>query len=426
MRARRATAWLVGVVLLTLIVGPRSALGGGIYLSEIGPGEVGLASAGWAARAQDAATAFTNPAGMTRLERPTFQGSLQPLYLHLEFSPDSGTTNTGKDGDGSGLIPSASAYYVHDLTRDLRVGVGLLGFMGMAFDMGDKWVGRYYVTDVKLQGLSLAPSLAYRLTDWLSVGAGMVVTYAMLEQKAKVNNALDAIPDGSLKVKDEAFGFAANVGLLLEPWKGTRFGVQYLSQTSLDFEDRIKFKNLGPGLSALLGAAGALDAKLDLGITMPQSVMASFYHDVTERWAVMGNVGWQDWSRFGKVDVTVAANNTTDLTAKLGYKDTWHGALGTQYRVMPPLLLSLGVAYDSSMMDDKDRSPSLPVGATWRIGTGARYGLTSNIDLGVAYEIAWGGDVDMDVNRGPLAGRVSGEYTNGALHVVNLSIDWRF
>ena len=44
------------------------AAAGGLLLYEFGTAEVGLAAAGYAARAQDASTAFTNPAGMTRLE----------------------------------------------------------------------------------------------------------------------------------------------------------------------------------------------------------------------------------------------------------------------------------------------------------------------------------------------------------------------
>ncbi len=42
--------------------------GGGVYLYEVNATEVGLAGAGWAARADDASTVFTNPAGMTRIE----------------------------------------------------------------------------------------------------------------------------------------------------------------------------------------------------------------------------------------------------------------------------------------------------------------------------------------------------------------------
>jgi hypothetical protein len=37
--------------------------------------------------------------------------------------------------------------------------------------------------------------------------------------------------------------------------------------------------------------------------------------------------------------------------------------------------------------------------------------------------LMWGGNLPMDVNRGPLAGRVAGEYPNAAIHVV--SVTWR-
>ena len=41
---------------------------GGLYLYEIGTEDLGLANAGTAARAQDASTVASNPAGMTRLD----------------------------------------------------------------------------------------------------------------------------------------------------------------------------------------------------------------------------------------------------------------------------------------------------------------------------------------------------------------------
>src|SRR6185503_6142728 len=49
------------------------ATAGGLSLYEIATSDVGLASAGWAARAQDPATLLKNPAGMSRLEGNQFQ-----------------------------------------------------------------------------------------------------------------------------------------------------------------------------------------------------------------------------------------------------------------------------------------------------------------------------------------------------------------
>ena len=53
-----------GLALLSI---PPASHAGGLLLYEVGTADVGLASAGYSARAQDASTVFTNPAGMTRL-----------------------------------------------------------------------------------------------------------------------------------------------------------------------------------------------------------------------------------------------------------------------------------------------------------------------------------------------------------------------
>jgi long-chain fatty acid transport protein len=217
-----------------------------------------------------------------------------------------------------------------------------------------------------------------------------------------------------------------NIGILIEPRDGTRFGLTYLSEADLDFSDRTSFKKLGPGLETILGNRDALNTRLDLGVNMPQAVMFSVYQEVTNRLALMANVGWQDWSRFGKVDVSVDAADDSDFTTDLPYKDTWHGALGAQYRLTDAWQMSGGVAYDSAMMDDRDIVPALPVSDTWRFALGTQYNWSENVTLSGAYELAWSGDIDMDVDRGPLSGRVAGKYDNSALHVMSLNVEWRF
>ena len=159
---------------------------------------------------------------------------------------------------------------------------------------------------------------------------------------------------------------------------------------------------------------------------MPQALALSAYHELTDRWAIMGNLGWQDWSEFGEVGVTVASEDTSSLTVDRNYKDTWHAAVGAHYRVAAPWLLTAGVAYDSSMMDDDDRTPDLPLGEQWRFGLGARYDWSEKLALGLGYTFLWGGDLDMDVNRGPLAGRVSGTYENASMSFINFYLNWKF
>jgi len=421
----RSVVWssLVGIVMTS------SAWAGGLYLYELGGPEVGLAAAGYAARAQDATTVFTNPAGMTRLTRPEVQVGVQPLYINLEFDPDSKTTTSGSDGDSNGWTPAGSAFYVQPIGDKFRFGFGVAGYFGLSLDYGDDWVGRYLVKEDTLVGISLLPTVAYRVNEWLSLGAGLTAMYGTLEYKKAVNNRPSgdgpSVPDGELKLKDTDWGFGGNFGVLIEPAKGTRFGVTYLTQTKLDFKDSPSFSGItNPLLQAV--ATRASQADIDLGVKAPQAVMASFYHELTARLALLGNVGWQDWSQFGKVDVSVSSERIdSDLTTDLDYKDTWHAALGAQYRVTDPWLLSAGVGYDSSMIDDSDRGPGLPVGAAWKFGLGAQYAWNQNLTLSGAYELAWGGDLSIDAERG-LAGRVSGDYNNSAIHFIALNLDWKF
>jgi long-chain fatty acid transport protein len=427
----RKLCFVMSVVLLSAA----SAQAGGFYLYEIGSPDVGLAAAGYAARAQDASTAFTNPAGMTRLDRPALLLGAQPMYLNLEFEPDANTSAVARtlpgggaadDGDSNGWMPAGGLYYVHPVSDKLALGLAVTGYFGLSLDYQDDWVGRYYLREATLQAAAIQPAVAWQVNDWLSVGVGVAALYGIMEEKVAVNNVLDTLPDGELKVEDEDWTVQYNLGVLVEPAKGTRFGITYLSEADIDFEDRVEFSGLGPGLRTILASRGLLDAKLDLGMTLPQAVMLSAYHECTDRLAIMGNLGWQDWSQFGKVDVSVSSDTTTSLTTDFDFKDTWHAALGAQYRVSAPWLLTGGVAYDSSMLDEEDISPALPVGETWRFALGTGYDWSKDVTLGAAYALAWGGDLDMNVERGPLAGRVSGTYENTALHVVSLNLDWRF
>jgi len=417
-----------GAAVASLLFLAVPAWAGGLYLYEIGTPDVGTAAAGYAARAQDASTVFTNPAGMTRLDRPEIQFGIQPMYLDLKFSPDSSTTQSGPEGDPSAWIPAGSMFYVHPVSKDVRLGFGMFGNFGLSLEYEDDWVGRYYVQEATLQSLTFMPSVAYRVSPQISVGAGLGIVYAIFKDTVAIPNRqlFDPLPDGQLKLEDHDWSANGKFGILYEPTKTTRFGVTYTTQTVLKFKNPLEWSGLGPGLEAFLQSSGKLNSRLDLGMREPQAVMVSAFHDLTDRLALLASVGWEQWSKFGKIDVGFVDNTTRSLTTDLNYKDTWHGALGAQYRLSDPWLLSVGVAYDSAMLDDDQRSPALPVGDTWRFALGGQYRWSPKLTLSGAYELAWGGNLPMNVSRGPVAGTVSGEYKDTAIHVLDLTMNYKF
>ena len=404
------------------------AWAGGIMLYQFGSPDVGYAQAGYAARAQDASTVFTNPAGMSRLDKSQILAGMQILYGDVEFNPNSDTTVSGPDGGVAiGWMPGGSAFIVQKLNQDFSIGLGLLSYFGLAQSFDDDWVGRYYVQESMLIGMTLTPAVSYRVNDWLYLGAGLNIMYGILDDKVAINNVREALPDGQLKYDDTEWGFGANLGILVEPKPGTRFGLTYLSEVKLDFGAVPEFSGLGPGLEALLNSKGLTTSRLDLSMTVPQMVMFSAYHELNAKWSLLGNVGWQDWSRFGKVEVGINTSDPKSLTVDSDYKDTWHAALGVQYRHSPAWTFTGGICHDSSAVDDDKRTVNVPIGEIWGFAVGALYSFKPNLTLGAAYQFAWLGDmpVDQGSEQSP-AGRVTGEFSNSTFSFFALNLKWTY
>jgi long-chain fatty acid transport protein len=404
------------------------AAAGGLSLYEIATSDVGLAGAGWGARAQDPATLLKNPAGMSRLQGNQFQGGVQLLQAGIAFSPSAGTTVDGNSGGQPvGVLPALSGFYVHGLGEDFKVGFGVFSNFGLGMSYNSGWVGRYYSLDNTLIGISLMPGLSYRINEKLSIGAAANIMIGYLNYSFATQNRIFAanVPDGNMAVRDTTAGAGGNVGILFEPTKGTRFGVTYFSQVKLNFGATPTFSNLTGALEGALRNRGLLDSEINLGMTVPQSIMVSAYHELTDRWAMMLDFGWQDWSQFGKVDVGLTGDTTSpSLTTSINYQDTFHVALGNRYRVNQDWLINTGFAWDSSMMKDRDRSVTLPIGQQFRFGLGAEWQASPKLNVAFSYELAYGGNLPVNQDRGPLAGAVVGQFPTSYVNFFQVSFIW--
>ncbi|MQM30113.1 MAG: aromatic hydrocarbon degradation protein [Candidatus Accumulibacter phosphatis] len=412
------------------------ALAGGLILYEVGTADVGLASAGYGARAQDASTVLSNPAGMTRLEGTQFLAAGQLLWGNTQFSAGSGTSPVLGHEDGgyvvgsNGWFPGGGGFLSYSVSPDLKLGFALTGNFGAALSYDNDWVGRYYVQQTTLLGVSFLPSIAYKVTDKLSLGASVNAMYGKYTNQVAINNKAPGLGDGRLKLDDNTWGWGLNLGLLYEIDPSTRLGLTWNSQVDLDFKGPAKFSNLGPGLSTLLRNRGGLDADIKVGIDVPQQAMASVFTQLNDRWALLGSLGWQQWSQFGQVQLGIDdIRNPVSLTGDLGFKDTWHIALGAQHRLSEPWLLNFGVAYDSGMQSG-DVSPLLPVNSAWRFGVGGEQQLSKSAAWGVAAEYMYGGTLDTKLQSSVPAefgrGDLVGAYKNTGTIFLAAYYNWKF
>jgi len=351
-----------------LLVSP-TGYASGLYFYEIGTEDTALAGAGQAARAQDASTIVTNPAGMTRLPDHMFTGGLQAMDGDISYTLDD--ESRGKSpGDIMRIFPNASAFYAQKINDDLFAGIGMYGNYGLGTDYGN-WAGDRLIKKSTMAALTLSPSVAYKLNDRLSIGGSVNLNYGFLSLTRNV--------DGDDETeRDHDWAMSYRLGLLMELTDQTRAGITWNSKTEYDFD--IKGKARFPNLPNV-----EYDLPISAQVRAPQQIMLSLVHDFNQQWSVMGDLGWQDWSQFGSPQITVSGQ---DISKSNRLKDSWHTALGVQYRPTEQWRLNAGVAFDSSIYETQsDVALTLPTGDEWRFATGAQYQVTpqSNIGFAVSY-----------------------------------------
>jgi long-chain fatty acid transport protein len=381
--------------------GPAPA--GGLYLNEFGTPSMATAGAGAQALANDASTSFHNPAGMTRLEDNQLMLTGGLLYADTQFDPDPGTPISGGDGgDAGGLGPVLGVFYTYSLSDDWKLGLNMISISAAVLDYDDDWTGRYLVQDVSIFTISFMPTVAYRANDWLSLGGGLLFMYGTLEQ-----TIAGPPPNGTGEVEidgdDTDVGF--NLSVMAELSDRTRLGLIYASELEPTFSGDVTLTP--PGFSA----------GIDAGIVFPQIVKLSVYHELNDRWALLGTIGWEDWSAFE--NITMSTRLGSQVIPR-NWDDTWYFGVGVHYRLSDEWLLQGGIAYDTSPVDAEDRTPDMPIDEQIRIAVGAQYDWSERVNVGGAFVYADYGDAEI---KNPL---LLGEYENNNIYFIAFNVNWKF
>jgi long-chain fatty acid transport protein len=401
-----------------------------LELYETGAPDLGTASAGRTAMAADASTAAANPAGMTQLERTqllTASGALLPstnFDIGPKTTPARGTPLGTAGGNAGVFFPVGSFFFVYKLDERWRLGVAAYSDYGLAGNYSHQWAGRYRIDRAALITGKIAPSVAYQVNDWLSLGAGFSFAVARLTFKSRVDTLNPRRPDGGMSLEswDEAFG--GNAGILLTPLPKLRLGLTYQSPEYFKFGFRPFLSNLGRGLNAVRRRIGG--SKFTVPLTEPQQVMASARYAVLPNFSLLGNVGWQNWTEFGEFPVGITSQKQRTVSANLHFSDTYQIAVGQQFRLAEKWLWSAGFAFDSSPVSRTNRNAVLPIDRQLRYGTGIQYDVNRNVTAGAAWEFMDAGPGPFSTKPRPLAGALQGHYSTNYLNFLALNVIWKF
>jgi long-chain fatty acid transport protein len=389
----------------------------------------GHAFAGASAKADDLSTMFFNPAGMTRLEnRTAAEGHVAYILPSAEFSVDPGALGplgapaTGGEGGDAGvgaLVPSFYGLMDLGLGDRWRTGLSVNTPFGLSTKYDNDCVGRFYAIETELLTVNVAPSVAYQLTDTLSIGGNVQAQYV----DAKLTNAtLLPAPfplgtEGRSRLEGDDIAFGWGLGALWEARPDTRIGVNYRSRIVHKLDGEVD----------LTTAAGAAVATIDgeAGLTTPDILSAGIVHDLNDRWSVMGEVAWTNWSVFD--DLTVISDAGAQLqSVDQSYDDTIFVAVGAEYKYSPQWTFRGGLAYDQAAVDTEHRTFRIPDTDRYWTSLGATYNMSDRVAFNMNYTHIFADDARVDEDDAPVtSGAVSGEF-EAHVNIVTAGVTFKF
>jgi long-chain fatty acid transport protein len=345
---------------------------------------------------------------MTRLKKPMWFGNPQVVYTdsRTEFTVGGQSSDRTIESDAFIFLPGL--YYARPLNDKWSVGIGPNAASGLGGTYNDSWAGRYLVKEWSLVFIGVAPSVAYRVNDNLSIGVTLSLNYSILTLEKAVFNGINE-DDGEFKLEADGIGVGGNVGLLYEfnPW--TRIGVVYRSEMKAEDKGTPEFSGLSAARQTLLDNAGVLNQDISMDTNAPQSVLAGVFHDFDNRWTMSADVLWLDFSNYNIDNISIG--DTTISKESSNYKDMWAVTLGAIYTLRPDWSLRGGALYLSSGMDEEDRTIFARYDAMWAVGAGVEHEFKNKRKVAVDITYLQFGDGEFTTSNVPaVGGTISGKY----------------
>ena len=434
----------------------------GFQLREQSVRNLGKSNAGSIVGA-DASHVSLNPAAMTNLGMRTFKVDATVIDLNADFSGGgsvlAGTPlatpitggNGGDPGDAT-VVPNVSA--VFPVGERMALGVAIGAPFGLKTEYAPGWVGRYRALTSDLKAVDLTLSAAFKASDSLSLGVGLVYERAeALLSKAidfgtiacatspaaspTVPNCHPASPfpfkpqrhDGSFTVSgdDTAFGFL--LGAHFTPVERLAIGLSYRSELEHTLEGTVDFDALAAPFIGLNPATAArfADGPGGAELTTPAIFTASISYGISDSLRVMADWQRTGWSSLDSVEIR-RADGTLVGEEPFAWRDTDLVSLGLEFDASDAFTLRGGIGRDESPTNDATRTPRLPDSDRMLYSVGLTWNVSPHVSIDAAYQRITIDDARIALQPVPASGEFSsldGRYTGDA-DLVGVSMSYRF
>jgi len=379
------------VLLISLSVAFSSvAFGSGFLIYEHGTAAMGLAGT-FVSLANDPTAVFYNPAGITWLPRTQVSAGGSFIFpsgsLSLPNWPDP-TFQKVNQLDQTFFPPHF--YLTQQLSSRVSLGLGVFAPYGLGTSWPVNYPLRYICTETSLETLFINPVLAFKLTDNLSIGAGISYIHSTLSldlvSLVEIPETWSGDVPASLdKAKGEAVAF--NAGIL---YKRNKFavGFNWRSNFTVDYSGDLVLdkSNVPEAISPYIPDGGSVATSFKF----PNIFDLGFSYQLSNKFLIALAGQYFTWKVYDsyEIDIDYGGGYTEQDVVEQNFKNSVILRAGFQYMLKDYFALRAGVIYDQSPQPIETMDPSLPDAS--RVAFTLGFGYTKGklrVDVAYMFEI---------------------------------------
>lgn len=435
----------LGVAVAGALVSP-TASASGFQINENTAQALGRAYAGREAAGNDASVVLNNPAAMVDFDTYAVQLDATAIDVYAKFN--GGGTDAigmplsgGNGGNGGGVYGVPAFSFIAPIAQNWRIGFGMDAPYGLKTQYDAGWVGRYQALKSSLKTMDFVGSVAWAVSPEFSLGFSVIAQKATIDLSNAVNfGAVLAAPPFSLAptfLPQSADGTAEVRG---DNWKwGWQIGAEWkpTTQDTLAFDYRAKINHhingdayftMPASVQYVLSQPGVpplfQNTAASGDVATPAVASFSYWHKTLGPVSWGAELSWTGWSSFKQLAISFANPAQPNINQYYGWKNTWFGSVGMDYKLSDTWTLRGGLAYDQSPTRNFSRDPRLPDATRRWITVGAGWSPTPQLALNVGYAhlfINNGGINDVSATGDHLVG----DFSNSG-DLLGISMQYKF
>ncbi|MHB1946558.1 MAG: OmpP1/FadL family transporter [Gammaproteobacteria bacterium] len=367
----------------------------------INAAELGNMYSGWAVSANDASTAFSNPAGLTLLGHQQLSFSALGLSGSTRFTGTQTTPPFFIPGVGGSQTGGASSklrammpnfYYAYPIRDRVVIAFGQNAPFALGTNYRDDSVVRYAATRTKIVVLDVGPSIGVKINDKWSVGLGLDINRIIFKIYHMIGPPV-SIPDAESQNNLYGWGYGWHGGVLYRPTPCTRIGLSFNSQIMLHTSGNSEYYSPAPQF-VLRNTNQKSNAAL------PARTQLSISQEIGKRLTLMATVFYTNWSEFQQLTlkrVAIPLGGTTSITIPFQYHNTFDYSIGANIQATDKWLLRTGLNFVNTPSNNHDRSVADPIGSGIMFGLGAHYQQNRCLGYDLSYGHAFFQDTHINV-----------------------------